>query len=316
MKILFVAKCDYSGLTEGMIRAFARFDHDVNLFDLGRYRRQAKYLGNDWVAKRLKRRLESLRPELIFIVAPIFVPLACYEIVVDYLDCTGALCVGWIGDLFKLEKDVRDRLAIFDRLYYTDTGFSSLLRDYPSTYLPLATDPAIFPPINSRMKHDCVFVAARTDNRESFLRSVKHPVMVFGPGWKGSAVDRMHHCFHGKKLTLHQTARLYSGANFVLNLKNADNVINGLNQRSFDPCVCRVPLLHDMVGDLTLNFEPESELLVFSTPSEFDDQYDRALHDSSLGPRLAENAYRRVLSSHTYHHRAETVLIDMQLRRG
>lgn len=316
MKVLFIAKCDYSGLTEGMARAFTHFDHDVNLFDLSRYRRQAKYLGEGWVAARLKRRLATLRPELVFIVAPLFVPLSCCEVVASYRRRLRALCVGWIGDLFSLGEESRDRLNLFDRLYYTDTGFASPLSNYPSAYLPLATDPSVFLPTAIRLKHDCVFVASRTINRETFLRNAKQPVKIFGPGWKGSDPDGTHHYFSGRKLTLKQTARLYTQARFVLNLKNADNVVNGLNQRSFDPCACRVPLLHDMVGDLTLNFEPGRELLVFSTPSEFDDHYDRVCHDASLRSQLAENAYRRVLACHTYKHRAETVLFDLQLRRG
>lgn len=316
MKVLFVAKCDYSGLAEGMVRAFTRFDHDVNLFDLSQYRRQAKYLGERWVAARLKRCLESLKPELVFIVAPLFVPLLYCEVVADYRRQFGALCVGWIGDLFRLGEASRVRLAFFDRVYYTDTGFASLLSEYPSAYLPLATDPSIFSHATLRFKHDCVFVAARTVNRESFLMEAKQPVKVFGPGWKGLSKARMHHNFYGRKLTLHQTARLYNEAHFVLNLKNADNVINGLNQRSFDPCACRTPLLHDMVGDLGLHFEPGRELLAFSTPAEFDAQYNRVCHDASLRTQLAENAYRRVLACHTYNHRAETVLLDLQLSRG
>ncbi|HAD03647.1 MAG: hypothetical protein A2091_02575 [Desulfuromonadales bacterium GWD2_61_12] len=309
MKILCLAKSDYSGLTEGMARAFTGLGHHVDFFDLRPFRRVEKYVGPGFTAFRLRRRLTAFAPDLVFVVAPLFVRSALYEPLVDYRRSSGSLLVGWIGDLVTDNDDNRRRLATFDRLYYTDSGFAERLSAWSATYLPLATDPALFQPPAATPHRECVFVASRTANRVAFLQSVRQSVEIFGPGWVSADVTN-HRCHPGKQ-SLSATGRIYGEARMVLNLKNADNVVHGLNQRSFDPCACRVPLLHDAVADLERHFEPEREVLVFATPEEFDEQSRRLHGDVALRQRIANAGYRRVLACHTFRHRAQTVLADL-----
>lgn len=310
MKILCVAKSDYSGLTEGMVRAFAHLGQTVEFFNLRPYRRIEKYFGPKWTCLRLRRCLERFSPDIVFVVAPLFIRQELYEPLSDYRTRQPSLLAGWIGDKISEAGSDRLKLGVFDQLYVTDSGFSAALDGHSHHYLPLATDPELFASKDARTKYACTFVASRTSNRASFLHGIDRSVDVFGPGWKDFRGGEGPRC-HSGKISLRQTAELYSQSAFVLNIKNADNVVNGLNQRSFDPGASRRALLHDAVADLPLNFEPGVELLVFTGQDDFREQYDRLQADRSLCARIAENGYKRVMSSHTYKHRAATILHDL-----
>jgi spore maturation protein CgeB len=311
VKILFVSKCDYSGLTEGISRGFARLGHETRIFDLKKYRRIHKYLSKDFVGWRLERQLAMFSPDMVFVIAPLFVDWRVYQALDDSRSRRGFLTVGWIGDLFAETPENRIRLKFFDRLYYTDTGLGTMLQGLPSAYMPLATDPELFKRSRSGDVHGCVFIASWTDNREEFLSMRNFPISVWGPGWKKRRDKIPQHHVRGGTIPLPRTGRIYSQAKAALNLKNARNVINGLNQRSFDPCACKTVLLHDSVADLQLNFEPDKELLVFSTPEEFESLYDRIREDDALRLTIAEQGYRRVMTCHTYAHRARSIMTDL-----
>ena len=315
MRILFIAKCDYSGLTEGICRAFEQLGHQARIFDLKRYRRIKKYITADYPGWRLSSQLKSFIPDIVFAIAPLYIDQLIYRQLGVYRARKNFLSVGWIGDLFQDSPEHLRKIRFYDRLYYTDTGMEGMLRGFPSLYLPLATDPDLFGKLNlgTGNSDGCAFVASWTENREKFLSEVNRPISVWGPGWKIHRENIPQHVVRPGAISLSRTGKIYSQAKTVLNLKNARNVINGLNQRSFDPPACRALLLHDAVGDLQRNFEPGKEILVFDSPEEFHFLHDKAMKDEFFRRTIAEQGYRRVVSCHTFLHRAKSILSDLNL---
>jgi spore maturation protein CgeB len=315
MKILFVAKCDYSGLTEGVCRAFELLGHETLIFDLKKYRRIKKYISPDYTGWRLSWQLKSFTPDMVFVIAPLYMDQLIYQKLEEFRARRNFLSVGWIGDLFQDSPEIRRKIHFYDRLYFTDTGMGEMLRGFPSCYLPLATDPNQFGKLTlgTGNIHGCAFVASWTENREKFLSEVNRPISVWGPGWKIRRGNIPRHVVRPGAISLSRTGKIYSQAKTVLNLKNARNVINGLNQRSFDPPACRALLLHDTVGDLQRNFDPGKDILVFDSPEEFQSLHDKAMKDKFFRRTIAEQGYRRVVACHTYIHRAKTILSDLNL---
>jgi spore maturation protein CgeB len=157
-----------------------------------------------------------------------------------------------------------------------------------------------------------LFIASRTENRSRFLNEISRPVRVFGPGWKAHAPST--HQYYPRALPLKKVFALYDRSAMVLNLKNEANVVNGLNQRSFDPCMAGAVLLHDHITDLELHFDPGREIIAFRDAAEFEDAYDRVLGDAAFARRVAEAGQRRVREHHTFQHRAQHVLQDLQIQ--
>ena len=313
MKISFVSRCDYSLLTENMAKAFSRFGHTVSVFDLKRYRIHDKYLSKSYSGKKLKTHLDRVKPEMIFVVAPLFLPVETLDVVGAYHRRQGGITAGWIGDTFTLSDETKQKLSHFDRYYVTDTHLLAFAGLDADAYLPLATDPDLFQPRGTARNINCSFIASRTDNRSDFLTEVKTPINVYGPGWKGYANHIESHSFSPGGISLKETADIYARSKSVVNLKNAVNVVNGLNQRSFDPCASGAVLIHDYVADLELHFDLEKEVVVFHDVPEFESGYERIVGDPATAQKIAEAGRRRVLNEHTYFHRAKHVLKDLAI---
>jgi spore maturation protein CgeB len=314
MKVLFVARCDYSMLTECMANAFAQLGHDVSVFDLKKYRWCDKHITTTFSAGRLAACLRRSKPAMIFVVAPMFLPLATIAVMGDYRRRQGGVLAGWIGDVFTHNEESAAKISPFDRLYVSDTYLLSHMALDQGAYLPLATDPALIARAPGARTSDCLFIASRTDNRSRFLGEINRPVKVFGPGWRAQARTPSMHQYYPHALPLRRVFELYERSAMVLNLKNEAHVVNGLNQRSFDPCLAGAVLLHDYIADLELHFDPGREIIVFRDAAEFEVAYDRVLGDASFARRVAEAGQRRVRACHTFQHRAQHVLQDLHIK--
>lgn len=316
MKIACVARCDYSLLTECMAAAFAQLGHEVSVFDLKKYRFFDKHVSQTFSAGRLAAFLRRTRPEMVFVVAPMFLPTATLEVMADYRRRSGGVLAGWIGDVFEHSDTTAVKTGFFDRLYVTDSHLLAHMGLDQGAYLPLASDPALVAKDRRPRDLNCAFIASRTDNRSQFIGETNRPVDVFGPGWKEQSRQTSIHRFTPKGLPLKEVFAVYARSKMVLNLKNAVNVVNGLNQRSFDPCLAGAVLLHDYIADLELHFDLEREIVVFRNTSEFEAAYDRILGDDRFARSIAEAGQRRVREGHTYQHRARHVLQDLTIKNG
>jgi spore maturation protein CgeB len=208
--------------------------------------------------------------------------------------------VGWVGDLFA--ETAREAAALYDLVAYTDSGLivrhASLGFTTQAIFLPHAANIAATPPPATRTPR-MVFVANATPGRRAAVDAITEPVNVYGPGWVRAAP----HDIHPGRIAHARVAGLYARHLAALNVRNERNVLLGLNQRSFDPCLSATPLITDDQADLERCFDPGLELLVWRDAAELNAAYDRLRRSPDEAARIGEAGRRRVLAEHGYAHR-------------
>lgn len=220
---------------------------------------------------------------------------------------------GWVGDRF--DASAAAMATRLDRVYYTDSGFLAEAKQFGfpdnGCYLPHAANSRLFRPGNVNRNNQIVFVAVPTRHRLELLKQIDTPIAVYGRRWK--AIGPTPHEIHDRWLARKRLPRLYQESLAVLNVRNELNVLEGLNQRSFEPPACGSPVLHDALADLDRCFDPGKEVLVFHNSEELQDLCGRLGRDPALAHRIGAAALARVQGQHTCAHRARTILRDFAL---
>lgn len=251
--------------------------------------------------------IRRFKPDLILGVLSYTIPRPILEVVAG-LPGRPPL-VGWVGDVF----DEADRASadLFDMIAYTDTAMLGLHKRLgfraPCFFLPHAANPRFArsaPSVAERLAR-MVFVANPTPNRRALLKEVRTPVRLFGPGWCES--DGPPHEIVAGRVGLDQVGEIYAGHFATLNIRNAKNVLNGLNQRNFDPCLFGTAVVSDDQPDLGLCFDVGREALAYRDAEELDELYRRLAAHPEEAEAIGEAGRRRVLAEHTYGHRLETL---------
>jgi spore maturation protein CgeB len=303
-----------AGWMEDAADAFLASGHDVMIAS-SRDPRLAPALNNlllsPWVGAPLLRRIVvrigNFHPDLILAIRADAVPA-------NVLDTIAAIkgrvpLVGWVGD--RIDADFAERAAYYDAIAYTDTGLLRCHRE-----LGIAT-PASFVPhavgvtrtiVSGGQREPCMaFVANPTAYRCGIVAGIREPVAIYGPGW-ADAITAPQHRFTHRRLARDEVAEVYAGHFAVLNMRNELNVIDGLNQRNFAPCVFATPVVTDDQPDLALCFEPDSEVLVYRSVAELNDIYARLLREPDYAAEIGRRGQQRVLAEHTYEHRLKALL--------
>ncbi len=239
-------------------------------------------------------------PDLILSIGGFHVPTA-------FLERLAALpgrppLAGWVGDLF--DGSAQRAAELYDLVAYTDSALIARHGQlgFPSRamFLPHAANPGPAPPPAERVRR-MVFVANATPGRRAIVGSLIAPISVFGPGWAGEATSG--HDVNPGRVSHRRVAGLYAGHLASLNIRNELNVLNGLNQRSFDPYLSATPVVTDDQADLERCFERGKEALVYCNADQLNDLYERLLRDPAEAARVGEAGRRRVLAEHSFAHR-------------
>lgn len=240
--------------------------------------------------------------------------LLSYTIPRDLLEVVSALpgrppLVGWVGDVFG--EPQRRSADLFDMMAYTDTAMVDLHRRLgfrtPSVFLPHAANPRLARGAEPAADPDrkMVFVANPTPHRRALIREVRTPLRIYGPGW--ASLGPSHHEVIARRLSLEEVGQAYAGHFAALNIMNEANVLSGLNQRNFDPCLFGTAVVSDAQPDLELCFDVGREALAYRTPGELDDHYQRLLRSPDEARAVGAAGRRRVLAEHTYGHRIDAL---------
>lgn len=305
---------------ENLHRACLRLGYATRVFaingDTLSSRLRAKWPGRDaaataaWMLARFERALADFRPDLVVVAGVFGVPLDYYQILHDLP--RQPRIAGLVGDRFP--SDSRERANYCDQLYFTDTCFfqdaAAAGFTAPGRYLPLAVDPELFRPDRERRIPEVLFVASRTEFRETVVRGLDAPARIIGTDWSGLARDSFHRVTN-RKIGQSTLIGLYQSHQAVLNIRNEANVEHGLNQRSFEPLACGAVVLNDDLPDLPRCFEPGREILVYRDRDELNVLIARLRHEPAWGAQVAAAGRRRVLAEHTYDHRVQTILNDL-----
>lgn len=267
----------------------------------------ARWAGAPRVA-RIVRAITRFAPDLILAVAPYHMPLAILRQVAALPG--RAPLLGWVGDAFSAAD--APAAAALDAVGYTDSGMLASHRQFgwptPAIYLPHAANPRLdrgIPDPLSRHR-DMVFVANPTPHRRALVAQMQIPMRLFGIGWTPSPATA--HMIQARHIGIDELGAIYRSATAVLNVRNEHNVLNGLNQRHFDPYLAATPVVSDDLADVARCFDPGTEVLVYHDGGELNDLYARLRRDPGFAATVGERGRRRVLAEHTYAHRLTTLL--------
>lgn len=254
---------------------------------------------------RVLERLRALRPDLVLgIKADIFGPEFWCDV-----HALGARSQLYLFDeVRRMAHDpatfsVVDHLATYSALDAQQLRSSGL----EVTHVPNAFDHRA--PIGPKRATNLLFVGARYPNREELITSLVGaglPVLAVGRDWSQHPWDRLRTLSWGRPEV--QASRdvsrevaygLMQGAKANLNMHFDQD---GFTMRTFEiPGVGGVQLIDR--ADIGEFYEPDREVLVYTSVEEAIDQARRALGDPALRQGMAERAQARTLAEHTFDQR-------------
>jgi spore maturation protein CgeB len=256
----------------------------------------------DTIAARLAARIARFQPDLVIAVGGFHTPRAV-------LAAIGSLkrrppVVGWVGDIFTPGDG--DRAEHYDLIAYTD---SALVRRHgelglkaQAAFAPHAVVQRRSPPSMTRRQR-LMFLATPTPGRRAAIEALTSPLTLYGRGWPSGARREA----VSRRIRPSEILGLYATHLAALNIRSDNNVIDGLNQRNFQPALTSTPLIADDQADLPLCFEPGREVLVWRQPAEIDAHFERLRRSPDEARAIGQAFRHRVLAEHTYGRRLESM---------
>ena len=256
------------------------------------------------MAEEIAEQARRLTPDLILAVGGFHTPI---EVVAALRDRrSSAPIVGWVGDAFGAEA--APLAALYDLVAHTDSALEARHRALgfasPTIWLPHAANPHRTAP-RVRREPGMVFVAAASAERRRIVEALAEPISLYGPGWRTPAPG-CHRILAGR-VPHRRLAAIYAGHAASLNIRNAANVVSGLNQRNFDPYLFGAAVVGDDQPDLARCFEPGVETLVFKSVAELNDLHAKLRGDPAWAAGVAGSGLARIRAEHTFGRRLGTL---------
>ena len=301
MKVFVLGKLgSVTHWAEDSVAGFRSAGHDVRL---GITRNPKVHRAIDRMlprSARIRRAIAEFSPDLIVAVAAYLAPLPVLQDVAALPNRPPML--GWVGDAFSAAEG--PAADLFDAVAYTDSGLVALHRRLAfasrAVFLPHAANPRSDPSGGDRRprQQSMVFVANPTPHRLALVAQIRTPLQIYGPGWR--RLRSTEHWITSRRVGGDELARIYGEHLAALNIRNERNVVDGLNQRHFDPCLTATPVVTDDQADLSVCFEPGREILVYRDADELNDIYTRLRREPQHAAAIGEAGRRRVRNEHTY----------------
>jgi spore maturation protein CgeB len=247
------------------------------------------------IADRIVARAKRLKPDLILAIGGFHVPTPILERLSAWKERPPL--AGWVGDVFGVGAG--RAATLYDLVAYTDSGLLTRHREIGFRSRALFAQHAVdktTPAPKVERRNRMVFVANPTPGRLAATGAIRSPVTLFGPGWPKKAP----HQVNARRVAPRALPAIYAGHLASLNVRNELNVLNGLNQRHFQPCLAGTPLVSDPMPDLHLSFVSGREVLVWRDHDELNGIYERILAHPEEARAVGEAARRRVLADHTF----------------
>ncbi len=207
--------------------------------------------------------------------------------------------------------------AVFVKDWYMQALFSSMIRATEFHYLAEACNPRVHRPVAisaaDRARYGCDLMIAGTlyYYRQEILREVlarldSLQVKVWGskPDW---LLDRLPGRFMGQPVHNDEKARAIAAARICLNTLHYGEV-SGLNCRAFELAGCGGFQMITHVPALAGHFEPEREIVSFTSVDELVEKADHYLKNPEQAAAIAERGRLRAHRDHTYEHRLVELL--------
>lgn len=222
----------------------------------------------------------------------------------------------WLIDGPRLE---RSDLAPYGKVYISDMGYAEALAlCAPSGLnireLPFACVPSVHSPCQPRSTpRGACFIGNKDPKRDAYLEwmhSHECAPNVYGNYFFRHPLFWKHPTYFRPSIPLSGMGRIYSEYSVSINI-HAQVVRHGTNMRTFECASYGIPQLVEYRPGLDRYFEPEKEILTFSSPAQCVDQLERLLGDAKLRRYMSVLARQRALSEHTYLHRMRELLNEV-----
>jgi len=261
------------------------------------------------MAARMARGVRTFSPDLIVVIGAYHQPPVILERIAALPHRPPI--IGWVGDVFSAQA-ARAAKAL-DAVAYTDSGLQSLHEDLgfstPCIFLPHAVDPRAGAAVSPGERRGMVFIGNPTDYRRQIVSSLRSPISLYGAGWAATPTlgHGPAHKIVARRVAKDAIWQIYGSHLAALNIRNEINVISGLNQRNFEPCIVGAAVVAEHQPDLERCFEPGREVLVYRDADELNALHDRVMADKGEIRAICDAGRARVLADHTFRRRLQTM---------
>lgn len=256
-----------------------------------------------WLAKKLKKHILHLNPNIIIIPQAFFIPQELYNVLENFKN----ICrVGWQGDFFG-ENEI-SKARHLDWLLCSDTGYLKNTKNFPckSVYMPLCINEETFINRSLERSDPPFFAGVANKQRTDFLSACQTKCVVYGKGWDRKRMKQ--HEVHNKKIPHTVVREFLARTRAAINMSWSPNIVNGLNFRVFENAATGALILLNEQKDLKLCYHIGKEAVTYKTPSDL----DNLLQDITAHPKhyekIAKAGYKRTLAEHTFFHRMEEII--------
>lgn len=236
--------------------------------------------------------------------------------------CGTARVLLWVDTLVNLDSATLAALPIYNLVLCYGKAPTESLRSLgarQAAWLPLAGDPALHAPgtlsPTERALYDCdvSFVGNWRPERETALALVGRMAGIRlkiwgGPDWRRRARDPLvRRAWQGRGVVEAEFAKSVRASTLSLNLIDPTNYPSA-NMRFFEiPCAGGLQV-SSACPEMEDEFRDGESVFYFREVSELPRLIERLLGDPARCARVAREAHLKVLSIHTYAHRAARVL--------
>ena len=253
-----------------------------------------------YVAQKLKRKIETFKPDLLLYISSFFIPQECYDILKDFPDIPR---VGWVSDAFSSEQ--KPKADFLDVLFCSDTGYLKATKNFKSRnlFLPLCADETVFKNSHLPRTGAPFFAGVGNDKRNAYLAAIQDRCVIYGRRWPKEILSQ--HEVHNYKLQHDKLQDVINRTIAPINMTFSPNIIDGLNFRIFEIAACGGLIIVNESKDLKTCYTIGKEAVTYRTPQDL----NKLIHDIVTHPdkyqKIAEAGFQRTMREHTYQKRIE-----------
>ncbi|MNO42732.1 Spore protein YkvP [compost metagenome] len=323
MKILFITsgfRAVYYFFEQSIVEAFQNAGHYCEPFTLNKG------------LNALQLMKESLQPDLIVAMGG----LKISKPILEFLKQTKVKSAIWMTeDPYYMDWTI-SLITYFDYIFTIDQAALEQYKRLGHLYvyhLPLGTDPEMYrsAPVSEEFTSDICLVGVPYSNRieliKFLLERTDYQIQIVGRGWGKFNNEWTKNSNRGLDLVNawvrpETVVNYYNGSKIVLNIhrppdekynKNRTGIIaKSINNRTFDAASCEAFQLIDSKEELVNHFEEGKEIISFQDNNDLLEKIHYYIAHDEERKRIAKKARKRVLTSHTFQHRIDHLLMKVQ----
>ncbi|KWX74766.1 CgeB family protein [Paenibacillus jilunlii] len=323
MRVIFITsgfRAVYHFFEQSVVEAFQNAGHYCESFTLN----------NGLNALMLMK--QSLQPDLIFAMAG----LKISKPILEFLKESKVKSAIWMTEDPYYMDWTLPLITYFDYIFTIDQAAVEQYKrlGHPYVYhLPLGTDPEVFHSTlaSKEFTSDICLVGVPYSNRieliELLLKRTDYPIQIVGRGWSKHNYEWIKNANRDLDLVNawvkpETVVKYYNGSKIILNIHRPSNekynknsmgiIAKSINNRTFDAASCEAFQLIDAKDDLANHFEEGKEIVSFEDKHDLLEKIHYYIAHDEERKQIAQNARKRVLTSHTFQHRIDHLLMKIQ----